>query len=213
MKQKVAVTTKANRPFVFHQPTASGEETQIKIVFAATTVFVSKEYMTPLAPKEYLDLHFNEWVNRMQQGKQYCIIYHADLTQKQMLNIYLVVYKYPCFMSTFPDCTDYQFYESEMITKRLDTPLYNITKGILWPVQTWPEIQQYLLTGNLYLMREAPLEATSRREVTLEPESATTKQPQEQEQEEEYEYTLSEAEDLEVLGGTLKSTVILLESG
>ena len=39
LKQKVAVTTKANRPFVFDQPTALGEETQSKIVLAATTVF------------------------------------------------------------------------------------------------------------------------------------------------------------------------------
>ena len=62
-KQKVAVTTKANRPFVFYQPTAPGEETQRKIVLAATTVFGRIAYMTPLVPKEYWDLHFNEWVN------------------------------------------------------------------------------------------------------------------------------------------------------
>ena len=35
LKQKVAVTPKANRPFVFDQPTAPGEETQRKIVLAA----------------------------------------------------------------------------------------------------------------------------------------------------------------------------------
>ena len=46
-------------------------------------------------------------------------------------------------------------------------------------------------------MGEAPLEATSSREVTFEPESWDTIQSQEQEQEEEYEYTLSEEEDLE----------------
>ena len=65
LKQKVAVTPKANRPFVFDQPTAPGEETQRKIVLAATTVFGRTEYMTPLAPKEYWDLHFNEWVNKL----------------------------------------------------------------------------------------------------------------------------------------------------
>ena len=65
LKQKVAVTTKANRPFVFDQPTAPGEETQRKIVLAATTVFGRIEYMTPLALKEYRDLHFNEWVNKL----------------------------------------------------------------------------------------------------------------------------------------------------
>ena len=176
LKQKVAVTTKANRLFVFDQPTASGEETQRKIVLAATTVFDRIEYMTPLAPKEYWDLHFNEWVNKLEQVKQYCIIYNADLTQKEMENICLVVYKYLSFMSTFPDYTNYQLVESEMITKRLDTPLYNITKGIPWLAQKWPEIQQYLLTGNLYLMAEAPLEASSSREVTFEPESSDTKQ-------------------------------------
>ena len=65
LKQKVAVTTKANRPFVLHQPTAPGEATQRKIILAATTVFGRIEYMTPLAPKEYWDLHFNEWVNKL----------------------------------------------------------------------------------------------------------------------------------------------------
>ena len=74
-------------------------------------------------------------------------------------------------MSTLPDYTDYQLKESEMITKRLDTPLYNITKGIPWLAQKWPEIQQYLLTGNIYLMCEGPLEAPLSREVSFEPES------------------------------------------
>ena len=172
--QKVPVTTKANRPFVFDQPTAPREETQRKIGLAATSVFGCIEYMTPLAPKEYWDPHFNECVNKLEQAKQYCIIYNADLTQKEMDNIYLVVYKYLCFMSTLPDYTNYQLEESEMITKRLDTPLYNITKGIPWLAPKWPEIQPYLLTGNFYLMGEAPLEATSSSEVTLEAESSHT---------------------------------------
>ena len=46
-------------------------------------------------------------------------------------------------------------------------------------------------------MGEAPIEAPSSREVTLEPESSDTRQLQAQEQVEEYEYTLSEEEDLE----------------
>ena len=119
--------------------------------------------MTPLATKEYWDLHFNEWVNKLQQAKQYCIIYNPDLIQREMETICLVVYKYLCFMSTLPEYTNYQLEESEMITKRLDTRLYNITKGIPGLAQKWPEIQQYLLTGNLYLMAEAPLEAPSSR--------------------------------------------------
>ena len=175
LKEKGAVTTKANRPFVFDQLTALGEETQRKIILAATTVFGRIEFMTPLAPQEYWDLHVNEWVNKLKQAKQYCIIYNADLTQKEMENICLVVYKYLCFMSTLPDYTNNQLVESEIITTRLDTPLYNITKGIPWLAHKWPEIQQDLLTENLYLMGEAPVEATSRREVTFEPESSDTK--------------------------------------
>ena len=132
LKQKVAVRTKANRPFHFDKPTAPGEETQRKIVLAATTVFGRKEYMIPLAPNEYCDLYLNVCVNKSEQAKQYCIIYNSDLTYKEMENIYLVVYKYLCCMSTLPDCTDYQLEESEMITKSLDTPLHNITKGIPW---------------------------------------------------------------------------------
>ena len=105
-------------------------------------MFVRIEYMTPLGAKEYWDLHFNEWVNKLEQAKQYCIIYNADLTVKEMENICLVVYRYLCFMSTLPDYTNYQLVESEMITKRLDTSLYNITKGIAWLVRKWPEIPQ-----------------------------------------------------------------------
>ena len=111
--------------------------------------------MTPLAPKEYWDLHFNEWVHNLEQAKQYCIIYNADLTHNEMENICLAVYKYLCFTSILSDYTNYQLVESEMMTKRLDTPLHNITKGMPWHAQKWPEIQHYLLTGNLYLMGEA----------------------------------------------------------
>ena len=181
MKQKVAVTAKASRPFVFDKPAAPCEETKRKIVRQAINVFVGKEFLTPLASTEYDNIHFSEWVNKLEEAKQYCIIYNADLTEPEMDNICLVVYKYLCFMSTLPDYTNYQLEESEMITKRLDTPLYNITKGIPWLAQKWPEIQQYLLTGNLYLMGEAPLEAPSSREVTFEPESSDTQQIQEQE--------------------------------
>ena len=131
--------------------------------------------MTPRALKEYWDLHFNACVNTMEQAKHYCIIYNADLTQQEMENICLVVYKYLSFMSTLPDYTDYQLEAPEMITKRLDTPLDNITKGIPWLTQKWSDIQQYLCTGNLYLMGERPLGAPSSREVTLEPESPDTK--------------------------------------
>ena len=45
-KQKVAVTTKATRPFVCKQATVPGEGTQRKIVLAATTVFGRIKYMT-----------------------------------------------------------------------------------------------------------------------------------------------------------------------
>ena len=78
-------------------------------------------------------------------------------------------------MATLHDYTNYQLVESGMITNRLNTPLYNNTKGIPWLAQKWPEIQQDLLTGNLYLMGEAPLEAPSSRDVTFEPEDSDTK--------------------------------------
>ena len=82
-----------------------------------------------------------------------------------------------------------------MITKRLYTSLYNITKGIPWLAQKWPEIQQYLQTGNIYLLGEAPLEALSTREATFERQSY--KAQQETEEAEEFDYTLSEEEVLE----------------
>ena len=85
-------------------------------------------------------------------------------------------------MSTLPDYTDYQLKELEMIIRKLDQPVYNPMKGILWIALKWPEIQQYLLTGNIYLMGEAPLEAPSSREVSFEPEDT---QAEESELEEE----------------------------
>ena len=133
----------------------------------------------------------------MEQARTYCRIYSADLSRKEIDNISLAVYKYICFMSTLADYTDYQLKEPGMITKRLDPPLYNITKGIPWLVQRWPELQEHLLTGNLYVIGEAPLEALSSREVTFEPEYSKTQQAKETEETEQLEYTLSEAEDLE----------------
>ena len=47
-----------------------------------------------------------------------------------MQNICLIVYKYIYCMSTLPDYADYQLEETEMILRKLDPPLYNITKGI-----------------------------------------------------------------------------------
>ena len=107
LKQKVAVTTKATRPFVFDQPAAPGEETQRKITVATTSEFGRQEFLTPLATKEYWDVNFAEWNSTMEQARTYCRIYSADLTAKEMDNICLAVYKYICFMSTLPDYTDY----------------------------------------------------------------------------------------------------------
>ena len=77
----------------------------------------------------------------MDQAKQYCIIYNAKLSQKEMKNICVVVYQYICFMSTPPDHIDYQREQTEMILRKLDPPLYNITKGPPWIAQKWPDIQ------------------------------------------------------------------------
>ena len=87
-----------------------------------------------------------------------------------MENIFLVTCKYICFMSTLPDYTEYQLKESEMVIRQLYPPVYNPSKGIRWIPQKLPEIQRYLLTGNIYLMGGAALEALSSREVSFESE-------------------------------------------
>ena len=79
-------------------------------------------------------------------------------------------------MSTLSDYTNYQLVESELITKGLDTLLYDITKGIPWLAQIWSEIQPYLLKGNLYLIAEVPVEVPSSIEVTFEAESSPAKE-------------------------------------
>ena len=70
-----------------------------------------------------------------------------------------------------------------MIRRKLNPALYNIPTGIPVLAQKWPEFQQYLLTRNIYLMGEAPLKATSSREVSFEPGSA----PEEASAEGEYD--------------------------
>ena len=88
-----------------------------------------------------------------------------------MENICIVLYKYICFMSILLDYADYQVEVPELILRKLDPPLYNITNGMPSIPQKWPQIQQYLLAGNIYQVVEALLEATSRMDVSFEPES------------------------------------------
>ena len=172
--QNVAVTSKATRPLVFDQPAAPREQTERKITLAAPTEYVSTEFLTPLVPKEYWHVNFPVWNNTMGQARTYCRIYSSDLFTEKMDNISLTVCKYICFMSTLADYTDYALKESEIITNGLYPPLDDITNCIPWLVQEWPEMQPYLLTGNIQLMDKAPLEAPLSSDVTLEPESSKT---------------------------------------
>ena len=75
-------------------------------------------------------------------------------------------------MSTLPDYTEYPLKESDVIIQKLEPAVYNLIKGMPEILQKCTEIQQYLLTGNMNLMGEGPLEATSSREVSFEPEGA-----------------------------------------
>ena len=85
-------------------------------------------------------------------------------------------------MSTLSYYTEYQLKAPEMIIRKLEPPVYNPIKGILWIAQKWPEIQQYLLTGNIYLMGEVPLEAPSSRDVCFEPEGNQVEESEMEEQ-------------------------------
>ena len=77
-------------------------------------------------------------------------------------------------MSILAHYTELQLTESETISKRLETPLYHITKCIPWIAQKWSEIHYYRLTGNIYVKGETPLEARSSEDVSFEPESSQT---------------------------------------
>ena len=103
----IASTPNAERPFVVDQPAAPGEAVQKMIVLTATNTFAREEYLTVLAAAKFWHINFAEWTNNIDQAKQYCIIYNAKLTPKEMQNIGLVVYKYICCMSTLPEYTDY----------------------------------------------------------------------------------------------------------
>ena len=141
------------------------------IVLTATNTFVRQEYLSRMAPAKFWHIHFPEWTNKLDQAKQYCIIHNAKLTNTEMENICIVLYKYICFMSILLDYADYQVEVPELILRKLDPPLYNITNGMPSIPQKWPQIQQYLLAGNIYQVVEALLEATSRMDVSFEPES------------------------------------------
>ena len=193
LKQTITSTPKANRPFVLDQPAAPVEEVQKMIVRTASNTFERQEYLTPLASAKLWDINFVEWTNKMNQAKQYCIIYNAKLTAKEMENICLLTFKYICFMLTLPDYTDYKLEESEMMLRKLDSPFYDITKAIPWIAQKWPEIQQYLQTANIYLMGEAPLTGLSSRDVSFESESVQ----KEESDEEEYDISADRQEEEE----------------
>ena len=177
----IASTPKATRPLVFDQPAASGEEVQKMIGLTAINTFGRQEYLTPLAHAKSGDINFAEWRNKIYQAKQYCIIYNAKLTNNEMENICLAVYKYMRFMSTLPDDTDYQLEETDMILTKLDPPLYIITEDIAWIAQEWLRIQQYLLRRNIYMMGEVRLEALSSRKLSCEPDSAQKQVSEEEE--------------------------------
>ena len=57
LKQKIAVTTKANRHFIFDKPTVPGEEVPRSITLTTTRVFESQQYLTPLTSAEYSNIN------------------------------------------------------------------------------------------------------------------------------------------------------------
>lgn len=76
-----------------------------------------------------------------------------------------------------------------MLTVKLETSVYNPTKGIPWIARVWPTIHQDLLTGNLSPLGEAPLAVPSSRTVAFEPDPTAAQ--------EEYPYTESDIQDIE----------------
>ena len=65
LKQKLADTAKAARPFVFDHPAAPAEEVQRKIILAAPRVFGAKEFLTPFAPPENWNIHFADCIIKL----------------------------------------------------------------------------------------------------------------------------------------------------
>lgn len=132
LKQKIAVTSTANRHFISDTPAALEEEVQIRITFTAIRVFAALQFLTPLTSEGYCKINHADLVNKMEQAKQYCIIYNAYLTTKEMQTICLVVQKYIGFISTLPHYTKSEVKESAMKVRKLDPALYNITKRTPW---------------------------------------------------------------------------------
>ena len=60
LKQTIASTPKAKRPFAFDQPAVPGEEVQKMIVLTATNTLGRQEYLTLLAPAKFWHINFAE---------------------------------------------------------------------------------------------------------------------------------------------------------
>lgn len=69
-----------------------------------------------------------------------------------------------------------------MITKKLNTHVYQNTKAITWLAQQCSKIQHRHVKGNIYMMGKASLEGPSSTEVSLELEYSNMQQEQETEQ-------------------------------
>ena len=65
LKQTIASTPKASRPFVFEKPAAPREEVQTSITLTTTRVFVGQQFLTPLASEEYWKINQADCVNKM----------------------------------------------------------------------------------------------------------------------------------------------------
>ena len=65
LKQTIAYTTKASRPFVFEKPAAPADDVQSSITLTATRVCGGQQFLTPLASEAYWKINHADWVNTM----------------------------------------------------------------------------------------------------------------------------------------------------
>lgn len=94
LKRTIASSVQPNRPFVCGKPTASGEEVHRAIVLAATNIYETHEDLIQLAAAPYWNANFAACLTNLDKAKQCWIMYNGKLTEREIENICLVIYKY-----------------------------------------------------------------------------------------------------------------------
>lgn len=137
------------------------EETDISkeertITLNATTTFPRQMFTTPLETADFWKQEIPEMENRLSQIRIYCILNNRKIEPDEMQILCTAVFNLTLWESQGRFEIDTLLPRN--ITRKLETPSYKLGTSPPWLVQRWPEILQYVVTGNLYQLTEGNIE-------------------------------------------------------